>query len=291
MLIDTHCHLTSRYNSDAGAMIARARDAGVGALVCATAEPGDWADAVALCEKYENVFCTIGVHPEYANSIAAGNAPSLAEGVKLSGIIAPFLNHPRTIGVGEIGLDYHYDKENKNQQIELFHQQLQIARDADLPVAIHTRDAEEDTARILEEYVGAHICAQLPQSGNNIIAAKPRRGTIMCPYIPGVMHCFTGSWDFAKKMLDLGFYFSASGIITFKNSQDLRETFGKIPIDRIVIETDSPWCAPVPYRGKPCEPAFVVETAKVIASIKNLQLPELEIILEENTKKLYPKIK
>ena len=129
-----------------------------------------------------------------------------------------------------------------------------------MPVAIHTREAEADTASILTDKYH------------------------------GVMHCFTSSWDLAKTMLDRGFFFSASGILTFRNAESVRETFSKIPNDRIVIETDSPFCAPIPYRGKPCEPAFVIETAKVLANIKNLQIEDLETILFENTKKLYPKI-
>ena len=171
------------------------------------------------------------------------------------------MKNPRVIGVGEIGLDYHYTPQTRVQQIELFEHQLEIAYRHDLPVAIHTRDAEGDTAAILTD--------------------KYR----------GVMHCFTSSWDLAKTMLDRGFYFSASGILTFKNSESIRETFSKIPVDRIVIETDAPYCAPVPYRGKTCEPAMVVETAKVLAQIKNLDLSDLENILLENTKKLYPKMK
>ena len=143
----------------------------------------------------------------------------------------------------------------------MFSDQLEIAKQYDLPVAIHTRDAEDDTAEILTDK-------------NH-----------------GVLHCFTSSWNLAKIMLDRGFYFSASGILTFKNAQDIRDVFAKLPNDRIVIETDSPYCAPVPYRGKVCEPAFVVETAKVLAEIKHLQIDELESILMENTARLYPKIK
>ena len=171
------------------------------------------------------------------------------------------LNNPRVVGVGEIGLDYHYARETRDAQIKLFEQQLDIAKKYALPVAIHTRDAEADTADIL--------------TGD----------------IRGVMHCFTSSWDLAKKMLDRGFFFSASGILTFKNADDIRETFAKIPNDRIVIETDAPYCAPVPYRGKTCEPAMVTETARVLAQIKNLQMDDLETILMQNVKQLYPKIK
>ena len=245
MLIDTHCHLTDRYTDGADAIIARAVASGVGTLICATAEPEDFLHAIELSEKHKNVFCTIGIHPERINE--------KPEYEKL-------LLHPRVVGVGEIGLDYHYDSENKNQQIELFRAQVEIARRAKLPIAVHTREAETDTANILDGSVG------------------------------GVMHCFTSSWDLAKKMLDRGFYFSASGIITFKNSDELRETFAKIPNDKIVIETDAPYCAPVPYRGKQCEPAMITETAKVLATIKGIELSDLETILSNNTKKLYPKL-
>jgi TatD DNase family protein len=245
MLIDTHCHLTDRYTDGADAIIARAVDAGVGTLICACAEPEDFAPAILLAEKYKNVFCTIGIHPERVNE-----KPDYEK----------LLSHPRVVGVGEIGLDYHYNSENKNQQIELFMAQVEIARHAKLPIAVHTREAEIDTAKILDGSVG------------------------------GVMHCFTSSWDLAKKMLDRGFYFSASGIITFKNSEELRETFSKIPFDKIVIETDAPFCAPMPYRGKPCEPAMITETAKVLAAIKGIELSDLETILFNNTKKLYSKL-
>lgn len=248
MFIDTHCHLTDSYVSgDLDVVLHRARECGVGMMICPTADPADIADALKIADTHNDIFATIGIHPEYAGVDASQY---------LTGTV---LSHPRVVGVGEIGLDYHGGDENRNAQITLFEQQLDIARRAGLPVAIHTRDAEDDTAAIL--------------------TGKTR----------GVMHCFTSSWDLAKKMLDRGFYFSASGILTFKNAAEVRETFGKIPNDRIVIETDSPYCAPVPHRGATCEPAFVVDTARVLADIKGLQLDELETILEQNTKSLYPK--
>ena len=250
MFIDTHCHLTDRYNDGAADIIRRANDAGVGALICATAEPNDMIPALDIANTYKNVFCTIGLHPDCADTAVAANV-----------LTADILNNDKVIGVGEIGLDYHERDDNKKSQIKLFSDQLEIAREYDLPVAIHTRDAEADTAQILT-------------NKNH-----------------GVLHCFTSSWDLAKTMLDRGFFFSASGILTFKNAADVRDVFAKLPNDRIVIETDSPFCAPVPYRGKTCEPAFVIETAKMLAEIKHLQLDELESILVENTKRLYPKIK
>ena len=248
MFIDTHCHLTDNYMSgDLNDVLARAAAAGVGVMICPTANPADIANAIKIAETHDNIFATIGIHPEYAGMDAA---QYLTDTV---------LKNPRVVGVGEIGLDYHGGNENRMAQIKLFEQQLELAKKHGLPVAIHTRDAEDDTATILDGDVR------------------------------GVMHCFTSSWNLAKIMLDRGFYFSASGILTFKNAAEIRETFAKIPIDRIVIETDSPYCAPVPYRGKVCEPAFVIETARVLAEIQNLQLDKLASILVQNTKQLYPK--
>lgn len=247
MFIDTHCHLTDEYDGGADAVIIRASIAGVGALICATAEGIDIKPALKIAESHDNIFVTTGVHPDH---IDLNPNDFLTDEI---------LNHPRVIGVGEIGLDYHYEPQTRDKQIKLFETQLEIAHKHNLPVAIHTRDAEDDTMAVLTDKYH------------------------------GVMHCFTSSWELAKTMLDRGFYFSASGILTFKNAESIRETFAKIPMDRIVIETDSPYCAPVPYRGKVCEPAFVIETAKVLAQIKNLQMDELESILLKNTQRLYPK--
>ncbi len=248
MFIDTHCHLTDNYISgDLRDVITRATNAGVGMMICPTADPADIENALKITDTYSNIFATIGIHPEYAGVDAA---QFMTDAV---------LSHPRVVGIGEIGLDYHERTDNRTAQIKLFEQQLELAKKHALPVAIHTRDAEEDTAAIL---------------GGDV---------------RGVMHCFTSSWGLAKIMLDRGFYFSASGILTFKNASEIRETFAKIPVDRIVIETDSPYCAPVPYRGKICEPALVVETARVLADVKGLKLDDLETILYQNTMGLYPK--
>lgn len=248
MFIDTHCHLTDEYDGGIDAVIERAKGVGVDTLICATAEGIDIIPALKIANTYNNVFVTTGIHPDHTD---LNPYDFLTDDV---------LNNPRVIGVGEIGLDYHYNPQTRDAQIKLFETQLEIAYKHNMPVAIHTRDADEDTAAILTDKYH------------------------------GVMHCFTSSWDLAKIMLDRGFYFSASGILTFKNADSIRETFAKIPHDRIVIETDSPYCAPVPYRGKTCEPAFVIETARALAQIKNLQIDELEKILFENTKRLYPKI-
>ena len=250
MFIDTHCHLTDEYDGGIDAVITRAKNANVCAMVCATAEGIDINPALEIASKYNNIFVTVGIHPEHTDL----NPYDF--------LTSDILKKNCVVGVGEIGLDYHYALEKKAAQINLFEQQIEIANKHNLPIAIHTRDAENDTIEILKKYPDTH----------------------------GVLHCFTSNWDLAKFALNRDFYFSASGILTFKNSESVRETFSKIPIDRIVIETDSPYCAPVPYRGKVCEPAFVIETAKVLAQIKKLQIEDLENILLENTKKLYPKM-
>ena len=250
MFIDTHCHLTDDYvTGDLRDVIARAMDANVGIIVCPTADPADIPAAIKIANEYPNIFATIGIHPEYAGTDASQHQTDAV------------LTNPPVIGAGDIRLDYHERNDNRDAQIRLFEQQLELARRHNLPVAIHTRDAEDDTAAIL-------------------------RGDVR-----GVMHCFTSSWNLAKTMLDRGFFFSASGILTFKNAAEIRETFSKIPVDRIVIETDSPYCAPVPYRGKTCEPAFVTATARVLADVKGISIDELEPILITNTMNLYPKMK
>ena len=249
MFIDTHCHLTDEYDGGATAIIARAKDAGVGAMICATAEGIDIAPALQIANANENIFVTTGIHPDHTD---LNPDDFLRDDV---------LEKPCVVGVGEIGLDYHFGVEARDAQIKLFERQIEIANKHKLPIAIHTRDADDDTIAILKNHATAH----------------------------GVMHCFTSGWELARFALDHGFFFSASGILTFKNAESIRETFAKIPNDRIVIETDSPYCAPVPYRGRVCEPAFVIETARVLAQIKNLQIDDLETILFENTQRLYTK--
>lgn len=253
MLIDTHCHLTYDFSrlGGADAVMERAVAAGVKYMICPTADPVDILPAIKLAHAHDNVFATIGIHPEHAGTNPADY------------ITDEILSDPRVLAVGEIGLDYHeMATDTRAAQIELFERQLDMARRAGLPVAIHTRDAESDTFDILSRY----------------------------PDIYGVMHCFTSGYDLAKKMLDRGYYFSASGILTFKNAGDIRETFARIPLDRLVVETDSPYCAPVPYRGKICEPAYVVETTRVLSEIKNVSFEKMCDTVMENVKKLYPKI-
>lgn len=230
MRIDTHTHV--------------ALLDGVDKIIIASADPKNIDDIFNATQNNPNIFCSLGVHPEYLCE--------LPDYEKL-------LSNPKVVAVGEIGLDYHYDVEHKQEQILMFEKQLEIARRASLPVMIHSRQAEQDSMDLL----------------NNI---------------NGVLHCFTSSYNFAKTMLDRGFFISASGIITFKNSSELREIFTKIPLDRIVAETDAPYCAPVPFRGKDCVPAMISETIKCLAEIKQVSVVEMDNILWNNAHRLYPKL-
>jgi len=298
MLIDTHCHLIDRYipAAELSDILDRAKAAGVGAMVVAGADPGDAPDIIKLIEQYDNLYGTLGIHPQYALAISTINCsppggsqsgvatmvggpdilsphrpPTLCSGAATppkGGVISPEINyehllsHPKIIAVGEIGLDYHYSKDDRDAQLKLFRAQMDVAARAGLPVCVHSREAAADTIAVLRDY----------------------------PDTTGVMHFYTGSFETAEQLLSMGYYFSAAGVMTFKNAESIRDVFRHLPIDRIVIETDAPYSAPVPYRGKPCEPAMVAEVAKMLAEIRGLDFSELESILLENTKKLFPKI-
>ena len=198
-----------------------------------------------MAQSDERIFATLGLHP-------------YEQGKWFD--FESMLPNPKVVGIGEIGLDYHLEHD-RSAQIELFERQLNIARRVNLPVAIHSRDADIDMINIL----------------------------INMPAF-GVMHCFTGEWKMARIMLDRGFYISASGIITFKNASEIRESFAKIPLDRILCETDSPYCAPVPFRGQSAHPSMVSETIRALADIKNLPTLEIENILWDNAHRLYKKL-
>lgn len=246
MFIDTHCHLAD--NPDVTSYIDRAYKNNIKKFVCASAEYDDIPKIIKLINKFDCIYATLGIHPEYCKE------------PKQNFITDEIINNKKILGIGEIGLDYYKDDNDRIEQIKLFEWQLNLAEKFKMPIAIHTRCAEKDTYNTL---------------------AKTG--------VKGVLHCFTGSFEFASKMLDKGFFVSASGIITFKNANDLRDTFKKIPIDRIVVETDSPYLAPVPFRGQNCESFMMIETIKTLALIKNLNLKEIENILLDNTNKLYPR--
>jgi TatD DNase family protein len=194
----------------------------------------EWGDVLGAAERNSDVWATVGVHPHEADAHPDLGASALVEAA----------SHPRVIGIGECGLDYFYDNSERDAQKERFEAHIDASRQSGLPLVVHTRDAEEDTAEILARAV--------------------REGGVS-----GVLHCFTGTADLARKALDLGFYISLSGIVTFKNAKELQETASWLPSDRMLVETDSPFLAPVPHRGQTCEPAFVADTARFVAELRS----------------------
>jgi TatD DNase family protein len=250
MLVDSHCHLNYEgLIEDQPAVLTRAREAGVGAFLNISTRQSEWAAVVATAEREPDVWASIGIHPHEAEQHA-----DLGEGELIEAAA-----HPRVIGLGESGLDYYYDKSDRAVQRALFRTHIAVARQTGLPLVIHTRDAEEDTAAILAE--------------------EMEKGAF-----PALIHCFTASADFGRKVLELGLTISLSGIVTFKNARELQEFAPAIPADRLLVETDSPFLAPVPYRGKTCEPAYVRSTAEFVA---NLRGESLEALAERTTRNFY----
>lgn len=240
-LIDSHCHLNYEglvERQDEVLDAARAR--GVDGFLNISTRQREWNDVIEVAERHTDVWASVGVHPHEADAHPDLGASALVEAAK----------HPRVIAIGECGLDYFYDKSDRDAQRNRFDAHIDAARQSGLPLVIHTRDAEADTAEILTEAVG--------EGG-----------------VTGVLHCFTGSADLARKGLDLGFFISLSGIVTFKNAADLQETAKWLPADQMLVETDSPFLAPVPHRGQKCEPAFVADTASFVASLRGEPLEQL----------------
>ena len=233
-LIDSHCHLNYPGLAERQEeVLANARARGIAGFLNISTRQKEWDDVVEVAERNDDVWATIGVHPHEADAHPDLGAAALIEAAA----------HPRVIAIGECGLDYFYDKSDRAAQRERFQAHIEAARATGLPLVVHTRDAEEDTAEILAREVG--------------------RGGVT-----GVLHCFTGTAELACKALELGFYISMSGIVTFKNAQDLQQTAKTIPLDRLLVETDSPFLAPVPNRGKTCEPAFVADTAAFLSELR-----------------------
>jgi len=255
MIIDSHCHLTfGDYDEDIDLVIDRARKAGVGMIVNVATASSEYAEMIGLLEKYPFIYGTFGIHPD---SVNPDKIISLNE-------LLDCLHSLKIIGVGETGLDYHYETVDRKYQRESLMIHIEAARQTELPLVIHTRDADDDMIAILKEQM----------------MYKPFKGMI---------HCFSSSERLAKAALDMGFYLSLSGIITFKKSDDLRDIVKKIPLERLLIETDSPFLAPVPYRGKKNEPAYVINVFKELASIKNLTEQDLEEVLTHNFFTLFDK--
>ena len=252
-LIDSHCHLNYEGLAERrDEVLANARAAGVTGFLNISTRQREWRDVIAVAEANADVWATVGVHPHEADAHPDLGASALIDAA----------SHPDVIAIGECGLDYYYDKSDRGAQRDRFEAHIEAARETGLPLVVHTRDAEDDTAEILEQAVN--------------------KGGVR-----GVLHCFTGSWELAKKGLDLGFYVSLSGIVTFKNAADLQETAKWLPAERMLVETDAPFLAPVPHRGQKCEPAFVADTAAFVADLRGEDPERLGETTTENFFRLF----
>jgi len=256
MLVDSHCHLDfPDFADELDAVVARARAANVGRIVTISTRVARHAGLVAIAERFPDVFCSVGTHPHYAHEELDVTTADLAARAR----------HPKVVAIGEAGLDYHYDFSPRDAQERGFRRHIAAARETGLPLVIHAREADDDVARILEEETG--------------------RG----PF-PAVLHCFTGGRDLAMRAIALGLSISFTGIITFKNSADLRAIAAELPADRILVETDAPYLAPGKLRGKRNEPSYVVETAKVLAETRGVAFDEIARQTTENFFRLFAKV-
>jgi len=254
-LIDSHCHLNyAGLVERQDDVLANARARGIAGFLNISTRQSEWDEVVSAAERNDDVWASIGVHPHEADAHPDLGAAALAEAS----------SHPRVIAIGECGLDYYYDKSDRGAQRERFQAHIDAARTTGLPLVVHTREAEADTAEILTREVA--------------------RGGVA-----GVLHCFTGSAELARTALGLGFYISISGIVTFKNAKDLQEVAKAIPQERLLVETDSPFLAPVPHRGQTCEPAFVADTAAFLSDLRDEPLDELAEATTANFFRLFEK--
>ncbi|MFZ1744101.1 MAG: TatD family hydrolase [Pontixanthobacter sp.] len=255
MLIDSHCHLEYKgLIEDQQAVLSRARSAGIGGFLNISTKQSEWEQVVATATREDDVWASIGIHPHEADQHADLDIDVLRQAV----------DHHKVIAIGETGLDYYYDKSDRSVQQALFRRHILVARETGLPVIIHTRDAEDDTAKILEDELG--------------------KGTF-----PALIHCFTASAEFGRRVLELGLTISLSGIVTFKNAKELQEIAAELPSDRILVETDSPFLAPVPHRGKVCEPAFVANTTEFVAGLRGVSVEQLSQTTSDNFFRLFTK--
>ena len=254
-LADSHCHLIYKgLGEQQPEVLARAREAGVVAMLNISTRENEWDDVIAVAEREADVWASVGIHPHEADQHPDVDTAKLVARAA----------HPRVVGIGESGLDYYYDHSDRDRQRDSFRAHLAASRETQLPIIVHTRDAEEDTVAILRDEMG--------------------KGAF-----PGVIHCFTASGAFADIALELGFYISISGIVTFKNAKDLQETAARLPLDRLLIETDAPFLAPVPHRGKTGEPAFVADTCRFLAQLRGENPEELAEVTRQNFHALFAK--
>lgn len=255
MLIDSHCHLNYKgLVEEQQAALKRARAAGVTAMLNISTREREWAEIIGTAEREPDVWASVGIHPHEADDHAELQLGRLIEAT----------HHPRVVAIGETGLDYYYEHSDRLRQQESFRLHIAAARETGLPVIVHTRDAEDDTATILRDEMG--------------------KGAFT-----GVIHCFTASSAFADIALELGFFISISGIVTFKNAHDLQAIAARLPLDRLLVETDAPFLAPVPHRGKTGEPAFVADTARFLANLRGETLDELHAATSANFYRLFSK--
>lgn len=255
MLIDSHCHLNyPGLAEDQSGVLARARAAGIGGFLNISTRQSEWEAIVSVAEREADVWASIGIHPHEADAHADLGAAALLAAAE----------HPRVIGIGETGLDYYYDHSDRETQRALFRVHIAVARETGLPLIVHTREAEEDTATILAEEMG--------------------KGAF-----PALIHCFTASAGFAREMLELGLTISLSGIVTFRNAKDLQAIAAELPTDRLLVETDAPFLAPVPHRGRTCEPAFTADTARFVAGLRGVSLEDLSDRTTRNFHALFGK--
>jgi TatD DNase family protein len=254
MLVDSHCHLDrldlDPYDGDLQKALDNAKAHDVTHMLCVCITLENFNDIIAICQQYDNVMATVGLHPNEP----CESEPSTEELIHLA-------NNSLVLGIGETGLDYYRNTVAIDQQRERFCRHIRAAKQVRKPLIIHTRQASEDTLRILKEEVAEEV--------------------------RGVMHCFTETWEVAKQAMDLGFYISFSGIVTFQNAKELQEVARKVPLERMLIETDSPYLAPVPFRGKPNEPAYVRYVAEYIAKLKNVTYQEVASITTQNFFELF----
>jgi TatD DNase family protein len=255
-LIDSHCHLDfPDFTHELDAVVERALAAGVERMITIGTRPDKAAGIAEIAERFDSVFFTVGTHPHEAASEAAEDFAALRR----------FARHPKCVGIGEAGLDYHYNFASPDVAERVFRGQIGLARELKLPVVIHTREAEDDTAAILKDEMGQGAFSAL-------------------------LHCFTSSRALAEMALGLGFSISFSGVVTFKNSGELRAIARDAPLDRILVETDAPYLAPVPFRGKRNEPAFVAATARAVAEAKGITPEALAAATRANTLRLFPRL-
>jgi len=259
MLIDTHCHLDfPELASQRAELLQRAAEAGVERMVTISTHKSRFAGYLALANEYPHIYCTLGVHPHHTEEEG--------ETVLADELIAAINANPKVVGIGETGLDYYYDHSDRDVQRKAFHQHIIAAQDTGLPLIIHNRNSDDDMAAML----------------HTAYAEKPMNG---------LLHCFSSSAQLAAAALEIGFYLSFSGILTFKNADEVRRVAANAPADRILVETDAPYLAPVPLRGKVNEPSYVVHTAKVLADIRGVSEDEIAATTTENARRIFSRMR